>query len=96
MAGQSLESLPPSAGTGPRDPADNFYCIRYRVWYPSVDCAIRTLYKTTPACEDCDQGRFNLRRHLVDVQPRNLNRRRTRTLKEMAQRHSRIESSSQP
>jgi hypothetical protein len=46
-----------------REPRDDFFCLRYRVWYPSVDCAYRTLYRTCPGCRDCDQGRFNLKRH---------------------------------
>jgi hypothetical protein len=48
---------------GPRDAADDFYCLRYRVWYPSLDCAYRTRFRTSPGCLECDQGRFNLRRH---------------------------------
>ncbi len=43
--------------------SDDFYCLRYRVWYPSLDCAVRTKYETCAGCLKCDQGRFNLRRH---------------------------------
>lgn len=46
-----------------RIPGDDFVCLRYRVWYPSIDCAIRTRFRTAPGCLNCDQGRFNLRRH---------------------------------
>jgi hypothetical protein len=46
-----------------RHPDDDFFCIRYQVWYPSMDCAIRTRYKTSPGCLHCEQGRFNLKRH---------------------------------
>jgi hypothetical protein len=46
-----------------RGPEDDFRCLRFRVWYPSKDCAIRTKFKTSPGCLDCDQGRFNLKRH---------------------------------
>lgn len=46
-----------------RDPEDDFFCIRYQVWYPSQDCAIRTRFHTSPGCLDCEQGRFNLKRH---------------------------------
>ena len=46
-----------------RDADDDFFCLRYQVWYPSIDCAFRTLYKTCPGCLDCEQGRFNLKRH---------------------------------
>lgn len=48
---------------GPRDTADDFFCLRYRVWYPSYDCAIRTRFRTSAGCLACDQGRFNLKRH---------------------------------
>ena len=53
-------------GTGPVGvPAqgDDFFCLRYRVWYPSFDCAIRTRFHTAEGCLRCDQGRFNLKRH---------------------------------
>lgn len=48
---------------GPRDAADDFFCLRFHVHYPSFDCAIRTKFRTCPGCLDCDQGRFNLKRH---------------------------------
>ena len=44
---------------------DDFFCIRYRVWYPSFDCAIRTQFRTAVGCLHCDQGRFNRKRHAV-------------------------------
>jgi hypothetical protein len=47
----------------PRDAEDDFYCLRYQVWYPSHDCAFRTHFRTSPGCLDCQQGRFNLKRH---------------------------------
>ena len=46
-----------------RLPGDDFFCLRYQVWYPSLDCAVRTKFRTSPGCLDCDQGRFNLHRH---------------------------------
>ncbi|MBZ5638503.1 MAG: hypothetical protein LAO51_07045 [Acidobacteriia bacterium] len=46
-----------------RGPSDDFFCLRYQVWYPSPDCAIRTKFKTSNGCLDCEQGRFNLKRH---------------------------------
>lgn len=52
----AIPSGSPSAG-------DDFFCIRYRVWYPSFDCAIRTRFHTAEGCLRCDQGRFNLKRH---------------------------------
>jgi hypothetical protein len=46
-----------------RDSGDDFFCQRYQLWYPSIDCAIRTRYRTSGGCANCDQGRFNLKRH---------------------------------
>jgi len=46
-----------------REPDDDFFCLRYQVWYPSFDCAVRTKFRTAPGCERCEQGRFNLKRH---------------------------------
>lgn len=48
---------------GPRQPGDDFYCIRFEVWYPSTDCAFRTRFRTSGGCLGCEQGRFNLKRH---------------------------------
>jgi hypothetical protein len=48
---------------GVPSPGDDFFCIRYRVWYPSIDCAFRTRFHTAEGCLRCDQGRFNLKRH---------------------------------
>jgi hypothetical protein len=52
---------------GVPEPGDDFFCNRYRVWYPSFDCAIRTRFQTAPGCLRCDQGRFNLKRHAAAV-----------------------------
>jgi hypothetical protein len=52
---------------GRPSPGDDFFCIRYAVWYPSFDCAIRTQYQTSEGCLRCDQGRFNLKRHAAAV-----------------------------
>ena len=59
------EDLSPASSipVGPRDVKDDFFCLRFRVWYPSEDCAFRTRYRTAPGCLACDQGRFNLARH---------------------------------
>jgi hypothetical protein len=46
-----------------RHPEDDFFCIRYQVWYPSLDCAVRTKFRTSDGCRDCEQGRFNLKRY---------------------------------
>ena len=50
-----------------RTPGDDFYCWRFAVWYDSLDCAIRTRFRTAPGCRDCAQGRENLRQRLTDV-----------------------------
>ena len=44
-------------------PEDDFFCQRFQVWYPSFDCALRTRFRTCDGCLQCDQGRFNERRH---------------------------------
>ena len=54
-------------GGGARDVGDDFFCLRFKVWYPSFDCAIRTRYRTSPSCRDCEQGRFNLKRHASEL-----------------------------
>jgi len=51
---------------------DDFLCLRFNVTYSSLDCAFRTKFKTCGGCLNCDQGRFNFRRHaatLIGVQP---------------------------
>ena len=52
---------------GHREPDDDFFCIRYQVWYPSIDCAIRTRYQTSDGCKNCDQGLFNHKRHRIKL-----------------------------
>jgi hypothetical protein len=52
-----------------RSPGDDFYCLRYGVWYGSLDCAIRSRYQTCAGCLDCEQGRFNLKRHAATLGP---------------------------
>lgn len=46
-----------------RDPEDDFFCLRFEVWYSSLDCAVRTKFRTCEGCMNCEQGRFNLKRH---------------------------------
>ena len=46
-----------------RGPDDDFFCLRFSVWYPSIDCAVRTKFRTCGGCSNCEQGRFNLKRH---------------------------------
>ena len=50
----------------------DFFCLRFRVWYPSGDCAVRTRFRTYDGCCDCDQGRFNLKRHAATLGDRPL------------------------
>jgi hypothetical protein len=57
------DEAPETGPVGTRSNGDDFFCIRYRVWYPSFDCAIRTQFQTSEGCLRCDQGRFNLKRH---------------------------------
>jgi hypothetical protein len=45
----------------------DFFCLRFRVWYPSTDCAVRTHFQTYDGCRNCDQGRFNLKRHAATL-----------------------------
>ena len=52
---------------GQRDDRDDFFCLRFRVWYPSFDCAVRTKFETCPGCRACEQGRFNLKRHAAGI-----------------------------
>lgn len=54
-------------GWGRREPGDDFFCLRYRIWYPSFDCAVRTKFRTAPGCARCDQGLFNFKRHAPDL-----------------------------
>jgi hypothetical protein len=64
------DATAPASSTGfsaHREPEDDFLCLRYRVWYPSFDCAVRTRYRTAPGCRNCEQGRFNLKRHAADL-----------------------------
>jgi hypothetical protein len=73
----NLENVGTSSGCEPtacahRGPDDDFFCLRYQVWYPSLDCAIRTKFRTSPGCLACEQGRFNLRRHADAIAARRL------------------------
>jgi hypothetical protein len=61
------DDAPGSSPVGTPTQGDDFFCIRYRVWYPSFDCAIRTQFHTSEGCLRCDQGRFNLKRHAAAV-----------------------------
>lgn len=58
-----------SSEGGFREQADDFFCLRYRVWYSSFDCAVRTHFDTAMGCRNCDQGRFNHHRHRMAIRP---------------------------
>ncbi len=45
----------------PRSPGDDFFCWKYRVWYPLEDCVFRHAWKTTADCAECEQGASNLK-----------------------------------
>jgi len=62
---EAEDEAPGAIPSGTRGVGDDFFCIRYRVWYPSFDCAIRTQFRTSEGCLRCDQGRFNRKRHAV-------------------------------
>jgi len=65
--GQDEDDAPKTLSAGTPSPGDDFICIRYKVWYPSLDCAVRTRFQTSQGCLHCDQGRFNLKRHAEAV-----------------------------
>ena len=48
-------------GCSHRSPDDDFFCEKYKVWYPMQDCNYRVLHRTFEGCNDCFQGRVNLR-----------------------------------
>ena len=57
-----------------RLPTDDFYCFRFAVWYDTLDCAVRTHFRTAPGCRDCAQGRENARLRRPDLARVKLNR----------------------
>lgn len=63
--GHDDDGFEPPRACGYREPDDDFFCLRFQVWYASRDCAIRTKFRTCEGCLDCEQGRFNLKRHAV-------------------------------
>ncbi len=52
---------------GYREVNDDFFCHRYQVWYASFDCAVRTRFRTSAGCLNCEQGRFNHKRHAASL-----------------------------
>ena len=57
---QIVEIAPNNQG---RCESDDFYCLRYQLWYTSIDCGYRTRFRSAPGCLRCEQGRFNEKRH---------------------------------
>lgn len=53
-----------------KSPEDDFFCWKFQLWYPMIDCAYRNLYRTCTPCADCAQGSRNLERRAADVMRR--------------------------
>jgi hypothetical protein len=53
-----------------RLPGDDFFCWKFQIWYPSIDCAYRVKHRTCAPCSNCAQGRRNLERREVDLAQR--------------------------
>jgi hypothetical protein len=51
-----------------RPPDADFYCWRFKIWYNSLDCAFRTRHRSFDGCASCNQGDFNLKSRLRDLQ----------------------------
>jgi hypothetical protein len=49
---------------------DDFFCWKFQLWYPSIDCAYRVQHRTCSPCADCAQGRRNLERRAPDLSRR--------------------------
>ena len=47
-----------------KGPRDDFFCWKFRIWYPSEDCVYRHSNRTHPDCSGCFQGRMNQRHTL--------------------------------
>jgi hypothetical protein len=51
-------------------PDDDFFCWKFQLWYPSIDCAYRVQHQTCEPCSDCAQGRRNLELRAPDLSRR--------------------------
>lgn len=51
-------------------PEDDFFCWKFQLWYPSIDCAYRVKHATCTPCANCAQGRRNLERRAEDLAQR--------------------------
>jgi len=56
-----MSNEPKAAQRGSPTSEDEFFCEKYRVWYPMLDCNYRVSHATYDGCVDCFQGRANLR-----------------------------------
>jgi|SoiMethySBSTD1v2_1073268.scaffolds.fasta_scaffold3144999_1 hypothetical protein len=63
----AADEAPPAAGT--RSPRDDFFCIKYQVWYRLDDCVYRGVHKTFPGCVSCFQGHLNIRSRETGSRP---------------------------
>ncbi len=54
---------------GTKGPDDDFYCLKYQVWYRVADCVYRGRNRTYPGCVDCLQGYVNIRHALKGIAP---------------------------
>lgn len=68
-------ATPPSRREGSmrctyRGAEDDFFCWKFQLWYPSLDCAYRVRHRTCAPCSDCAQGRRNLERRSEDLDRR--------------------------
>jgi hypothetical protein len=48
---------------GTRGPDDDFFCLKYQVWYRLEDCVYRGRNRTFSGCVNCFQGFLNIRSH---------------------------------
>lgn len=69
------DSAPVRSGAGSlrctyKAPEDDFFCWKFQLWYPMIDCAYRNFYRTCTPCANCAQGHRNLERRAVDLAQR--------------------------
>ena len=57
------------AAEGTRGPFDDFFCIKYQVWYRLEDCVYRGVNKTFSGCVNCFQGHLNIRSRETGARP---------------------------
>ena len=64
---QAADGAPSAEGA--RGPRDDFFCIKYQVWYRLDDCVYRGVHKTFPGCVSCFQGHLNIRSRETGSRP---------------------------